>query len=1069
MSVILNAQPHLYDLHAHLLGMGNAGFWIDTILMDESIMPKHETFIGNEDLRKAMCPLVWDEENSGFIDGEETARFFYSLVKKNVFRKVNGEIIETMERTDGINLLEEEEEKQGEKKFSPVLVKLLDDKIYNDLIHAGLQFEHNFSYDVVLELSDLRKGLGVKDSECEGFVQLNVIEKLGCHLSEQTTKFQHWIVFNAKEQKFKIVYGIQVNTLRQLITVDENRPSEAAKLARAHITNAFSMCDAEGTSPRSVDLHGFHGCFTPEFYPRRFALKDSIYSQRLDILAALIAHIIQRYQTCLPPVTYCELSVSVNDLSRAWILDVLRSVQVYNRQNITPIEIKSEPVSYKIYKAENRLSSFCQLVLKGGFPHLQVAFKGPDPDRNELTKPELPCVTYKFLAGFDRQKIEAPFLVNQDQAVNFLYVTPHKAILSMTNEIVKSKRNVASLPEEQDATKISFDPLLEKLDNLKKCFENKETPWFCDWVVGLDLFGDELGYPYCPFVARPFIKFVSDRRAEGKKYFGVRVHCGENVKFASHENPAYRLFVVHMYIVFRCLLFLQQELKYGIRIGHGIAFDHILGAPLNSSKYRKSSVLMAEMRNNAYYLFQKIAFEVNMTSNEYLLGQVLRQGDYAQILRLKELFDMGAHITLGTDDDGIWAIDQCSAVHPGHQSLAAEYCRAISTKLIDSEDHLKKTFETMKKFCFWNMGGTIQQKFVEDAKKDMCTDAPHMNTVIVHPDIIRLIIKKYGKIFSARIKSVFEKYKIRPQNTGRCERITWTNVDNKLRVAFVCICASQGYNEQDLREEYEGLFNLPKDSEKFEVIYNNWESIYSNFVLHGYGSKLQIKIRIDVKKQIFRIICSTDSQDEDSLKFLDEMEWIETENNICAYIPEVDLEKTKQKFHDSIENASGAKLSNGTLRIFTNTKKYVFSYSKMGNIIYRVNPNPSKRDDKEENFIFVLCDYASAATAAVHLLSEQLSKLRIESIPSEQGVSQGDTLTTSNFQSSNEQPIMINESVAMTTADSSSNSIETESDGNRQTINDVHQIPDKSKQKQKRNWSVDGGEKTKASQRRMST
>lgn len=56
--MILQEEPELYDLHAHLLGMGNAGFWIDTILMDESIMPKHQTFLDYEDIREALCPLV---------------------------------------------------------------------------------------------------------------------------------------------------------------------------------------------------------------------------------------------------------------------------------------------------------------------------------------------------------------------------------------------------------------------------------------------------------------------------------------------------------------------------------------------------------------------------------------------------------------------------------------------------------------------------------------------------------------------------------------------------------------------------------------------------------------------------------------------------------------------------------------------------------------------------------------------------------------------------------------------------------------------------------------------------
>ena len=90
-------------------------------------------------------------------------------------------------------------------------------------------------------------------------------------------------------------------------------------------------------------------------------------------------------------------------------------------------------------------------------------------------------------------------------------------------------------------------------------------PVFYDWVVGIDLFGDELGYPYCPFVAYPFIEYIRECReiaiqTGSKSVFGVRIHCGENVTFADDNTQAYRLFVAHMYIVFRSLRFLQQEL-----------------------------------------------------------------------------------------------------------------------------------------------------------------------------------------------------------------------------------------------------------------------------------------------------------------------------------------------------------------------------------------------------------------------------------------------------------------------------------------------------------------------------
>lgn len=54
LSVILKEQPHLYDLHTHLLGMDNVGFWVNTILMDEFVMPTHHTFKTQRNTREAL-------------------------------------------------------------------------------------------------------------------------------------------------------------------------------------------------------------------------------------------------------------------------------------------------------------------------------------------------------------------------------------------------------------------------------------------------------------------------------------------------------------------------------------------------------------------------------------------------------------------------------------------------------------------------------------------------------------------------------------------------------------------------------------------------------------------------------------------------------------------------------------------------------------------------------------------------------------------------------------------------------------------------------------------------------
>ena len=80
----LKHQAQLYDLHTHLMGMGSANFWIDTIILDPSVMPNNATFKAEENrkIRDDLSPLVWDEGKSRFVDVKESAKFFNELIEK---------------------------------------------------------------------------------------------------------------------------------------------------------------------------------------------------------------------------------------------------------------------------------------------------------------------------------------------------------------------------------------------------------------------------------------------------------------------------------------------------------------------------------------------------------------------------------------------------------------------------------------------------------------------------------------------------------------------------------------------------------------------------------------------------------------------------------------------------------------------------------------------------------------------------------------------------------------------------------------------------------------------------
>ena len=129
-------------------------------------MPNNEEFKkANTNIRKNLCPLVWDKDkNTGFVDAEESSKFVYYLVKTNVLPFVS-------EDDKKIKL------EQMENKYSPSLLNLIkNNELNGELLHRKLCFENDFSYDVVLKLTDLSRGLGIEETYFD-FVQATVAEK----------------------------------------------------------------------------------------------------------------------------------------------------------------------------------------------------------------------------------------------------------------------------------------------------------------------------------------------------------------------------------------------------------------------------------------------------------------------------------------------------------------------------------------------------------------------------------------------------------------------------------------------------------------------------------------------------------------------------------------------------------------------------------------------------------------------------------------------------------------------------------------------------------------------------
>ena len=124
-----------------------------------------------------------------------------------MFREVTDERTETVNYEDAMRSLKE-------KGFPSILVNLLGKN--------SLQFKDDVSFDVILELFDFGKGLRINQPDYESrsnetvyhiikmqpyAVVLSNMGRFYRTCCSGKTKLQHWIIFNAREQKLKIAYG----------------------------------------------------------------------------------------------------------------------------------------------------------------------------------------------------------------------------------------------------------------------------------------------------------------------------------------------------------------------------------------------------------------------------------------------------------------------------------------------------------------------------------------------------------------------------------------------------------------------------------------------------------------------------------------------------------------------------------------------------------------------------------------------------------------------------------------------------------------------------------------------
>ncbi|KAI9015033.1 hypothetical protein BC832DRAFT_185908 [Gaertneriomyces semiglobifer] len=303
------------DLHTHLLGMGSADFWVSRIMVTYLSSVKRNWKAGERTDPGVLAKFFTELIHAQLELNKEETKAVDSWVKTFTKALKKGTILQQFNVHDILEFSRPTWDELVELKESDRTTMLeCFGKYYTD--------------DVVFTKANLLDAVNPPPSLRNEPQKLAFLESVFSQGSRSKRPFKEmfrqYLIFNARGKngvaQFELVTGITNSDLLELMELGENGEqdhmrSDRAKAIEGVIRNGFSMLNADGSQPDSLNaaqVREFRGCFTPEFYPRRFALKDCIYSQRLEVLGILINNTAGRYGKS--GVIYVEYSVGVNDM-----------------------------------------------------------------------------------------------------------------------------------------------------------------------------------------------------------------------------------------------------------------------------------------------------------------------------------------------------------------------------------------------------------------------------------------------------------------------------------------------------------------------------------------------------------------------------------------------------------------------------------------------------------------------------------------------------------------------------------------------------------------------------------
>jgi hypothetical protein len=201
--------------------------------------------------------------------------------------------------------------------------------------YAFSQFVTHYSPDVVYPFESLCVATGLPFPKDDAFTRSMSLSQLESRLQpefkllpdearqlKQAFTESTYIVFNFRKEMFQLVNGLQNGLIASLLIRERGSACGLPGPMRGMVHNWFSMLDTDGAAASASQIKGvFRGCFTPEFYPMRFIMKDAMYEQQPVVLAVLLNHVAGRYDRA--GVSAAELSISVTDVTNPYYLDIL--------------------------------------------------------------------------------------------------------------------------------------------------------------------------------------------------------------------------------------------------------------------------------------------------------------------------------------------------------------------------------------------------------------------------------------------------------------------------------------------------------------------------------------------------------------------------------------------------------------------------------------------------------------------------------------------------------------------------------------------------------------------------